>query len=297
MSLLPKTISDKKAAQIERLKLSPIKVGNYVYVPYNIVNVDYPRKEKEKSTVLCEVLDIASHNPELLKVTPDIREKYKKELFVNSNVVTRYNRTVGENPFQLDALRQVRTYNKTLDSLIFELGILGEKEDHPYYEQGIEIKRFNWNPLVIINGEKKFYQRPFVWSVQDNQTLIESIYLGIECGRILIRNRSFEEIQWLVASGETDIAFKDIVDGKQRLNAIRGFIKGEFSDLHGNFYGDLSEEAQYEFGNHQLFGYSELAENTPDKDVVNQFLRVNFAGVPQSIDHITYVKSLYNDLD
>jgi len=42
-------------------------------------------------------------------------------------------------------------------------------------------------------------------------------------------------------------AFKDIVDGKQRLSAIIGFVEGEFEDLHGNKWEDLSRDAQYKF--------------------------------------------------
>lgn len=96
----------------------------------------------------------------------------------------------------------------------------------------------------------------------------------------------------LAKNGETELSFNDIVDGKQRLHTIKEFINGEFCDLYGNYYSDLSDSAQNKFLNHQLFQYCELPENTSDEEVLYQFLKTNFTGKPQSKEHIYYVKSL-----
>lgn len=141
------------------------------------------------------------------------------------------------------------------------------------------------------NGQKEFYQRPLVWDLETKQTLIESIYQNVSCGRILIRERSWDNVENLIKSGETDVSFFDIVDGKQRLNAVIGFVKGEYPDLHGNYYGDLSSNAQHEFRYTQMIGYAEM-KNVTDSDVIRQFLKVNFAGVPQSKEHIEFVAAI-----
>jgi len=107
----------------------------------------------------------------------------------------------------------------------------------------------------------------------------------------LIRNRGWKELEELQKGGH-ELAWRDVIDGKQRINAIKTFIDGDFPDLHGNYYDDLSEEAQRKLTNNQLFSYSELPENTPDVDVLRQFLRLNFSGVPQSEEHINFVKQL-----
>ena len=62
--------------------------------------------------------------------------------------------------------------------------------------------------------------------------------------------------------------------------------------LQGNYFDDLSKNAKSKFSNHQLFSYSELPEGTTDEEVLRQFLRLNFAGVPQSREHINFVKDL-----
>ena len=62
--------------------------------------------------------------------------------------------------------------------------------------------------------------------------------------------------------------------------------------LYGNYFEDLSEQAQRRLTNNQLISYSELPEKTTDEEVLKQFLRLNFSGVPQSQEHLDYIKSL-----
>ena len=38
------------------------------------------------------------------------------------------------------------------------------------------------------------------------------------------------------------MCFKDLVDGKQRLNAIVDFVQDKYTDSFGNYYSDLSEK-------------------------------------------------------
>ena len=109
--------------------------------------------------------------------------------------------------------------------------------------------------------------------------------------KILVRNRSWEELRQLQEGGH-ELAWKDIVDGKQKLYAMKTFMENEYPDLNGNYFEDLSDVAQRRLTNHQLMSYSELPENTKDEDVLRQFLRLNFSGVPQSQEHLEYIKSL-----
>ena len=133
--------------------------------------------------------------------------------------------------------------------------------------------------------------------MKDKQNLIESIYLGISCGSIIVREHRWKEIETEFKKGNYEICFFDIVDGKQRLNAIYEFIRGDFPDLHGNYYNDLSDHAQMEFGNSMCFNYTVMGENSTDEDVLSAFLGVNFTGVPQSTEHIEYVRGIYDKLE
>lgn len=44
--------------------------------------------------------------------------------------------------------------------------------------------------------------------------------------------------------------------------------------------------------NKQSFAFGEMKGNISDEDVLKQFLKVNHTGIPQSIEHINYIKSL-----
>lgn len=201
---------------------------------------------------------------------------------------------IGANPFD-DDFDSVRTVNFTLSSILFTLNLSGEVSavKSKYVESGVEISELCWNPIIIDkDGNVKNYQRDFVWTLEDKRNLIDSIYNGIDCGKILVRKRGFVEIKKLIKMGVESVAFNDIVDGKQRLSTLSDFIRDEFCDNYGNFFSDLSHEAQHKFGNNQCISYAEMGEDTPDNVVVKQFLKMNFAGVIQSKEHIDFVKSL-----
>lgn len=284
--------SDKKAKLIEQYNCSPYVVGEVVFVPYNTLNKKYPNPNKSDTLVDCIIVAIDGDNLEVKESNTSGRTT---QTITKTDIVKKISYTIGANPFAPES--RIRNVNFSLDSVISGLNILGDKNrlTDKYVQDGIQIEEVNWNPFVYgKNNEPLYYQRPFVWTVEQNQMLIESIYLGMECGRILIRLRSFEEIAEMTKRGLTEIAFRDIVDGKQRLNALRGFMQDEYPDLHGNYYSDLSNQAQHNFTKHQLFAYCEMDENTPDDKVLEQFLRLNFAGVPQSPEHIEYVKGLRN---
>ena len=108
-----------------------------------------------------------------------------------------------------------------------------------------------------------------------------------------MRNRSWDYIEKRVKAGHTNhIAWKDVVDGKQRLNAILGFVNNEFQDSYGNYFQDLSYRAQRRFFGFMAISYGELGENATDQDVQKVFLNINFTGIQMSQDHIDFVKSI-----
>ena len=103
-------------------------------------------------------------------------------------------------------------------------------------------------------------------------------------------------IHWVenrIKSGNLEhTAFMDLIDGKQRFTAIYEFITNAFPDLHGNYYDDFSDKAKVRFRRYDNITYIEMNEDTKDKDVIEQFLAINFTGVPMSRVHIEFVKSI-----
>lgn len=259
-----------KQEKIDKYLKEPLKVGDKIYVQ----GLGSQNKKSWFSTA--KVTKIEGDNIYINEYNRDrlVTEDWKK-----------YTGNIGNNPFP-DRKDSIQNINYQLESILFTLF----KEDK-YDIKSSVINSSNFNPFVFVGGKKEYYQRPFVWNVEDKQLLIESIYNGVDCGKILIRSRGWAELGELQKDGH-ELAWKDIVDGKQRLNAIQGFLDDEFKDLNGNYYSDLSDTAQRMLCSHQLFSYSELPENTSDEEVLRQFLRLNFAGVPQSKEHIEFVKDL-----
>lgn len=301
-------LSDKKKKLLEEKNNSPITVGERVGVKAKILYPDYTstyKGEKGERVEIATVLEVLPEN-KIKVVEGDGSVKTRGTVIIGvEEINNRDISRVGANPINEDQ-DDVRTVAFTLDSVIFSLSIVelkkkpreeGEKIQEginaPFKINGIDILDLNWNPFVYgKDGKKIYFQRPFVWTLEDKQNLIDSIYQRIDCGRILIRKRSWNEVKKMADAGEKELFWNDIIDGKQRLNAVGGFIRGEYPDSQGNYYNDLSFYAQHELTGHQLFGYSEMPDESSDESVIRQFLKLNFCGVPQSREHIEFVKSI-----
>ncbi len=286
-------ISKKKQKLIDAYQKSDVVKGDNVQIKRKYT---YPDDWNTKAVEKLEWFTVLNFVGDDMILSDDYNHLRLKNLVNKKYVESKYTRNIGANPFP-DGYNDVRTINFSLDSVISSLDLDKSVVRQPYVINGVTLKEINWNPFVFDkDGNKQYYQRPFVWTNKDNQLLIESVYNGIECGRILIRHRSWKKLEELTLAGEVDVAFRDIVDGKQRLNAIRAFINDEFKDLQGNYYSDLSEHAQHKFGDHQLFGYCEMGETVTDDQVIKQFLKLNFTGKPQSQEHINHVKEIMKKL-
>jgi hypothetical protein len=255
---------------IEDYLKEPLKIGDSIFVQ------GLGSQDKKSWFSSTDVVNIIDNIPYIKEYG---RERPVTENWVKSAV------HIGVNPFAED-YDKIRSINFQFESILHQL----YKEDK-YDINGTQVMTSNDNPFVFINGEKKYYQRPLCWSLEDKQLLIDSIYNFVDCGKILIRNRGWEELEELQKGGH-ELSWRDIIDGKQRINAVKTFMDNEYPDSNGNYFNDLSERSQRRFTSHQLFSYSELPENSKDEDVLRQFLKLNFAGVPQSKDHIDYIKSL-----
>lgn len=286
-------ISENRQKLIDEKNKSSLIVGETVMVLVKAVSLYSKDKDSTKS---CNCT-IESLTDGIVVFVGNARDRKKHTVLhkiTEEDIVGRNLLNIGANPFE-ENVGDIRPVAFTMESILFNLDIFGDKREmtDPYAIEGVIVSEVNWNPFIYSNDRKKeYYQRPLVWTENDKQLLIESIYQNIDCGKILVRKRGFEELKKMQSEGETELSFNDIVDGKQRLNAIKCFMKGEFKDLQGNYYSDLSSYSQYKFTNHQLLSYAEMPENTKDEDVIKQFLKLNFTGVPQSKEHIDFVKSL-----
>lgn len=286
-------MAEKKEKMIKDFLAENLKVGDKVTVENGLL-YKYARDPHRKEIV--KVKEI--YDDGRIKVSNT--EDYRDDVIIEKNQYERNLYLVGANPFPNKSWRsELRTVNFDISCILGLFGInclrdtpcKHDKKEFVY--KGICIPEVNDNPYIIDkDGNKQYYQRDYCWTLEQEQLFIESIYQSINCGMLVVRKRSYEYIEKEIDKGNTEVAFFDIVDGKQRLHCLIRFLFDEFKDLHGNYYSDLSDKAKYLFCNSQMITYGELGENASDDDVIATFLGVNYTGVPMSQEHIDFVKEI-----
>lgn len=299
-----------KEEQIEYKKTKPIEVGDYVLVQTKFIqeNTVIISKGKNKGSVIEKVEQefktqgtvegisdtsfvISSNSlrvPLCLKgVVDSIYEGKTQKIVVDKSIVFPTFLDCGVNPFSKEK-RRINFYNQEIQSILYKFGYDRDKNS----PTSSEWQKVNLDPYVYdVNNEKHYYQRGLVWTLEQKQLLIDSIYNDIEIGKFLFRYNSWKRMEREEA--ETGIMHSwDCVDGKQRINTILEFIENKFPDSNGNYWDGLSGNAQRRFMNFGNLSYGELPESATDEDVIDNFLTLNFTGVPMSREHIDFVRTI-----
>lgn len=286
-------MGSKKVKLIKEFVNKPYQVGDEVYVPIKVFR-SYSTNDK---SVLCQIIGIEKDYA-YVKITDSSLSSEKGTYTIDkTQIIGKNTYHIGANPFpEKDWHSRLTTTQFSLDSILYKCG--WEKRNrglHTNNGEEFNPEEINFNPYVIDkDGNKCYYQRGFVWDLKDKQLLIESIYNGINCGKIIVRERGFDYVLKEANKGNKEVAYRDIVDGKQRIGAILDFVNDKFSDLHGNYFSDFSNKAQHKFLNSDVLTYASLEEKATDEDTIETFLMVNFSGKPMSQEHIDYVRQISN---
>lgn len=131
---------------------------------------------------------------------------------------------------------------------------------------------------VVVNPD---YQRDYVWTLEDKQQLIESLMAERNIGSFMFVKYQYERYKGQL----------EILDGKQRLNALAEFVTGHFT-YRGKFYHQLSILDRSIFNSRRV-SYAELdGARMTRAELLEAFLETNSAGVPQSPEHLEKVRGL-----
>lgn len=291
-------MAEYKDKLIEEYINSPFVVGEWVMVAHGLFSAYSNNPERKVSAKIIEVLPNEQYK---VKLNDSDSYGYPKDSMIkviDKKDIFKDTFKVGHNPFKnLDFWKKFKRLEFDLSGILLNCGIYAIDETYrkkAYVIDGVEVPELNYNPYVYDkDGNKLYYQRDYVWTLEDEQLFIESIYNGIECGKIVLREHSWETVESRIKNGETqDIAFKDVIDGKQRLHTLKRFVNDEFKDLSGHYYSDLSEKSKREFENSRCLTYLRLSQNATDEEVIKTFLMVNFAGKPMSQEHLDYVQKI-----
>ncbi len=318
-----------KQEQIDAKKLKPIAIGDRVSinVPYTYNETVTEGRGKKKETKIVEKTALFHTDGDVIEIIPEseygfiyvvglgsIRvpsevsikttysgNSYKSEIFKAEYVSPTFVEC-GANPFKKESFR-VNFFNQGIDSILHKACYGKRFMDYqePQYSKfsavdgelsGKTYGGINFNPYIIdINGEKQYYQRDLVWTLEQNQLLIDSIYNGIEIGKFLFRYKSWESLEKGAKDNGHGYSW-DCVDGKQRFHAILHFIQNKFPDSYGNYWKDLAPNAQDKVLDYSKLSYGEMGETAKDADVIETFLTINFCGTPMPPEHLAFVQSI-----
>lgn len=134
---------------------------------------------------------------------------------------------------------------------------------------------------VFLPSKNMNLQRPFCWSLFQKQQLIMSVLKDI-----IIPKMTFVKHEKTL----------QVIDGKQRLNALFGFVLGEFPIIHnGNeyYFNELDKHAKMRITTFRPIsdiGYSYDDDPISDEDKIAWFEQINFLGTPQDIEHMSRLK-------
>ena len=127
------------------------------------------------------------------------------------------------------------------------------------------------------------YQRDFVWTLEQKQEYIMALLKS----RAEIRPVFIQEFD-----GENEKF--EVVDGKQRLSSIFGFINDEFPLEDGTFFSQLSEEDVKKIlrFNVEYTRFISFSDKIPHDFKLELFLEINAKGTEMSKEQINKVKKM-----
>jgi hypothetical protein len=264
MARQKKTLTEEE--KLEQQKLREI----------NSINTDYSFLHAPTPTYFFNVGDEVQYGALISSVVEEIFNDGKVYLL---RCVCRDN-NYGK-PFDYTAYRAVCWYQ--IRPTVKEMTNLTKKNDVNiiYYNSSVESLLHRYYCFgVDMNPE---YQRGYVWSLEDKQKLIESIFEKADIGKFTF-----------IKLTETDYIDRDvdyeILDGKQRLSTLTEFYENRFS-YKGKFYNDLDGCDKRTFLN-AVISIGDINNVIDRKTIYQQFLRINRTGKPIPEEHLKRIEML-----
>lgn len=128
------------------------------------------------------------------------------------------------------------------------------------------------------------YQRPLTWDASDKESLIESIFAGIDIGKLAFAKNAHE----------ANKKGYEVIDGKQRLSTLLAFYEDRFC-YRDTLYSMLSNSDKLAFIEHPV--QTCILENCSLKGRLDAFIAINTRGKDISHAHVQQVIAMRADLD
>lgn len=118
------------------------------------------------------------------------------------------------------------------------------------------------------------FQRPPVWTKEQNVRFLESVWLGYDIGRYTVV--------------QNDTKWEDcLIDGQQRIRAILSYVNDEFPVKGENgkdyLYSEITD-VDRRFFNNMVFPRAVIREKYSEKELRDIYNRLNYGGTPHTED-------------
>lgn len=123
------------------------------------------------------------------------------------------------------------------------------------------------------------YQRDFVWTQEDKEKLIDSIFNNVDIGKFCFVHNDY---------GDENLY--TVLDGKQRIRAILDFYENRFA-YKGRYFNDLAYIDQNHFL-HYMISVAEV-DRADRKTILKYFLMLNTGGRIMAEEQLEKVRKLY----
>lgn len=123
------------------------------------------------------------------------------------------------------------------------------------------------------------YQRDYVWTAEDKERLIESIFNSRNIGTFVFYYRSHPDGRL------------EVIDGKQRITAILDFFTSKIT-YKGKYFHELDGRDKYHFMSFATQFVEISGSNITQDYLIQVFLHVNSGGVPQEDAHLDKVRAM-----
>lgn len=115
------------------------------------------------------------------------------------------------------------------------------------------------------------FQRPAVWTPEQQARFIESLYMGFPLGEIVLMERRYEG----------RLTRRPLIDGQQRLRALEAWVDGQLV-VCGQRFTDLPQKHRDHFGFLETVGVLMLDSHTDEETLKFIYERLNFGGTPHA---------------
>ena len=148
---------------------------------------------------------------------------------------------------------------------------IAKKDDVKMTFHGAMISSLLYKAYYTKLDMNPFYQRDYVWELEDKVNLIDSIFNNIDIGKFSFIEEDFEY---------------EVLDGKQRLTALMDFYEDRFR-YKGKLFSELSYKDKSHFENYKVtIGET---SNLSDVQKAKYFYRLNRAGRVMNENHLEKV--------